>query len=563
MKTLYQALVDYDIALLKGIAACRAIQLDTASHAEAVRHLTEIMVSPAAIAIALADLSSAEQAALQSVVQQEGVADIKVFMQQHGAIRVMGAARLEREQPWLNPANSAESLWYKGLIFKTFQVNERGGVELIYVPLDLLALLHTQLPVEITTSPKFMVSTTSPPPIIIATTHRLRENGFSLLTTLQNNPIATTHLTTSPTLHDNVLPPLTPTISGELTLLSHLAKEAQLIDAHHEPVTLNRDAARQWLKAESVPADYLLQHTWYHSRTWNDLWRVPSLKAQPTGWENNPLECRRKLLDYLADLPDEWVSVETFIATLKQVEPDFQRPQKDYDSWYIQNEQGDFLMGYENWDNVDGALLRYLLTQILPWLSLVDLGLASPKGPVVSFRVTESGRRFITYRTLEAMKAVYQPPQAGPRATVGRNFKVTISHQTNLYDRFQLARFAAFNRREGKQISYYLTPRTLSQALKQGVTIDQIIGFLQRITATQPSPKLETTLRHWANRWGTVRLERVMLLHVTDEAMVEDLRQHSGLRRKLNRSIDARTIAIPANEASAVEQVLTELGYVS
>lgn len=562
MKTLYQSLVDYDIALLKGIAACRAIRLDTASHAEAVRQLTESMVSPATIAITLADLSSVEQTALQSVVQQKGVADIKVFTQQHGAIRVMGAARLEREQPWLNPANSAERLWYKGLIFKTFQVNERGGVEIIYIPLDLLALLQTQLPLEITTAPKFTVSTISPPPTIIATPHRLRENGFSLLATLQNNPISTTNITTSPILHDNLLPPLTPTSSGELEFLYQLAKEAQLIDAHQEQLRLNREAARQWLKAEQVPSDYCLQHTWYHSRTWNDLWRVPSLKAQPTGWENNPFECRRTVLDYLVDLPDEWVSVETFIATIKQVEPDFQRSQKDYDSWYIQNEQGDFLMGYENWDNVDGALLRYLLTQILPWLSMVDLGMASPKGPVVAFRLTESGRRFITCRTVEAMKATYQPAQAVHRATVDRNFKVTISRQTNLYDRFQLARFAAFNRREGKQISYYLTPRAISQALKQGVTIDQIIGFLQRITATQPSPKLETTLRNWANRWGTVRLERVMLLHVTDEAVVEALRQHSGLRRKLSRAIDDRTLAIPANEASAVEQALTELGYV-
>ena len=64
MKTLYQSLIDYEMALLQGIASCRAVSLNTSNHAEAVELLTEVLLSPAATAIVLDTLSEAEKEAL-------------------------------------------------------------------------------------------------------------------------------------------------------------------------------------------------------------------------------------------------------------------------------------------------------------------------------------------------------------------------------------------------------------------------------------------------------------------------------------------------------------------
>ena len=32
----------------------------------------------------------------------------------------MGPGKMEREEPWLDPANAAESLWYRGFLFRGF-----------------------------------------------------------------------------------------------------------------------------------------------------------------------------------------------------------------------------------------------------------------------------------------------------------------------------------------------------------------------------------------------------------------------------------------------------------
>ena len=61
------------------------------------------------------------------------------------------------------------------------------------------------------------------------------------------------------------------------------------------------------------------------------------------------------------------------MTAVHQQQPDFQRPAGDYDSWFLRDQQsGEFLRGFEHWDEVDGALLRYLICGPLHWLGGVD-----------------------------------------------------------------------------------------------------------------------------------------------------------------------------------------------
>ena len=74
-------------------------------------------------------------------------------------------------------------------------------------------------------------------------------------------------------------------------------------------------------------------------------------------------------------LPDHgWVSINDLIEIIKEFEPDFQRLNGDYDSWYIRNDAGDFLTGFESWDAVEGSLIEFYLVGPMHWLGLVDIG---------------------------------------------------------------------------------------------------------------------------------------------------------------------------------------------
>jgi hypothetical protein len=131
----------------------------------------------------------------------------------------------------------------------------------------------------------------------------------------------------------------------------------------------------------------------------------------------------------------------------------------------------------------------------------------------------------------------------------------------NLFDRFQLARFAVLHQYELDRICYHLTPMSIVGALQNGITIKHILTFLKRASQDQLPPTVIEGLENWAGRWGTVRLQPVVLLHLESEHLVHELRQYPDLEQPLENMLDSKTIAISANDAPFVKRLLTELGY--
>jgi len=560
MKTLRQSLIDYELALLHAIAACRAIPRPAPHKMEAINQLVEALLSPANTAIVLDDLAPAEVAALQFLLAQGGQVESARFARQFGAIRPIGAARLERERPWQTPANPAEGLWYRGLIFNAFEVTGQGSQQITYLPTDMLPLLAQAMP-QPAPPPAFQLNPVAPPAVEIAQPHRLRENMFSLLVYLQLHPVRVLPNLAAKDKQQLLTCLLPPELSGqsleaELDFLRHLGQRAQLFAVAHGRLRPNRDAVKSWLQAEAGPQLLALQNTWRADPTWNDLWHVPGLTPQPTGWENSPLLARSKILGYLEQLasaPAAWYSIDDFVAAIKRADPDFQRPTGDYNSWYIQDAQGKSLLGFEHWEQVEGGLIRYLLTGLLPLLAVVELGAAAAPA---SFRLTAAGQAFLTEQPL--------PPPDNRQPVYLRlddKFRVRVPAQASLYDRFQLARIATLEQRENGRAVYLITRDSIGRALKNGVTPDQITAFLTRATNNQTPLKVVETLRAWGTRFGTVKLEQATLLRFSDSRQVNDLCQHPALRPLLGEVLGPTTILVPAANAPKVRQILIELGY--
>ena len=60
-------------------------------------------------------------------------------------------------------------------------------------------------------------------------------------------------------------------------------------------------------------------------------------------------------------------------------------------SWFIKRESdGQYLRGFSSWDQVDGALIKFFITNILHWLGQVDLCIAEGATEPTSFRVINS-----------------------------------------------------------------------------------------------------------------------------------------------------------------------------
>ena len=91
----------------------------TEQHA-ALDELEEAMLSRLRLLPLLAGLPEHARLALGDLIESGGRLPRALFERRHGTLRSMGAARRDREQPYLHTDLAAEILWYRGLLALAF-----------------------------------------------------------------------------------------------------------------------------------------------------------------------------------------------------------------------------------------------------------------------------------------------------------------------------------------------------------------------------------------------------------------------------------------------------------
>jgi len=569
-RTLRESLVDYDMALLRALAEIRGAVLTSNHRPAAADELEAQLVTPASLAIALADLSAEEIVALAALQDAGGWMESPRFARRFGAVRSMGPGRLEREQPWRSPANPAEGLWYRALVFKGFRQTEGGVVEVVFIPDDLL----TSLP-DLSDSlpprgdvPDLAIQPIASPTRIHPATADAVEDVFGVLVTVRNQAVrlqpdgslSPKVLQTINALCVSPLPAANVADDARLAFIVHLPRAADLVDTDEGQLVLNPDPARAWLGASRAQQLLALQTAWRDDTGWNDLWRVPLLKPQPTGWKNDPVLARRQVLGFVAHCqPGKWYGLDDLTQAVKASNPDFQRPDGDYTAWYIHDLGGQTLMGFEHWDEVEGALLRYLVGDPLHWLGILDLGYEEGPGKPTAFRLAESGLPLLGLAPSPEIAPPSQPNS--PDLTVDNDFSVRVRTETSLYTRFQLSRFADFLGREGDQVRYRMSPLSLARARRDDISPDQISTFLTRTSGGRAPAKVLDGLRSWGERSGRVQLESGVVLRVDRPETLKALRLDPAIGRLLGEVLGPQAVLVPRDKVRQVRRWLAEQGY--
>ena len=568
MKALKDVLIDYDIALLEALAQKRGLSFPPGRAAAELAAFVEELLAPLSLTIALDDLSSEETKALQSLVQAGGLLEAPKFSRQFGDIRAMGTARLQREKPWQSPANAAEGLWYRALIAKGFRHTLAGPEEMVFIPDDVLQALPDLSPMP-QASPRFQMGLAPAPKITLPANKRAEEDFFTLLHYIQSHIIRLQaegdlppdHITALKAAFYPIEVQANPRAQNQaqywFAFIYHLAQRAGFLTQQGQQLKLLPHKTRNWLQESESNRLRFLQTSWRSDPTWNDLWHTPGLVPKATGWDNSPLLGRAKILEYLAQLPSqEWHSIDTFIQTLKKLDPDFQRPQGDYQSWYIYDEGGQALMGFEHWDVVEGALIRHLLVDVLPALGVLDLGLPGEGLAPISFRISDP--HFLKPDQRDEPPAL---PQATRIRINPNDFVVRVPKAASLYDRFQLARFAHFLRREVDHSVYQISQSSYRQAQTQSITLEQILAFLNRVTKQQVPLALSDALQRWDKQIGAVKLETLTLLRVNHPDMVDELLQHPKIGPLLDRPFGKQSLIVPQENLAQLKGLLVAEGY--
>jgi hypothetical protein len=277
---------------------------------------------------------------------------------------------------------------------------------------------------------------------------------------------------------------------------------------------LRAAAVRAWLEAPRCEQRRTVLNAWRASQTWNDLCRTPGLTCEDTGnWRNDPVATRERLLPLLAQLsPHAWYELEVLVDAIKKTAPDFQRPDGVYDTWYIRERHSQaYLRGFDFWNAVEGAVVRFLVAGPLHWLGVFDLGLASRLEPLDDVTPadapTPAPHRWLSPTAAGQAWLASQPAPSGPDSeatlTVLADYTVVVPSDAPLLDRFRVSRFTTWEPPTGAHsgsaltFRYRITQSGLRRAAAQGIDAERVLAFLQERSARPLPAAVIAGLQRW------------------------------------------------------------------
>jgi hypothetical protein len=558
MRDLYRCLDEYIPELLQAIAVAWQIALPKGESRETVSRLADGMLAPGALEGVLQNLSAEAREILVEVVREGGAVPGHRLSLQYGALRRLGPARMLREQPWNQPTNAVEALFYKGLLYRSYGTIGDYYGETLLVPQQLFAKLSALT----SGAPELSIQPVDTPPRLRSDGRALSEDLLVALVHLRQSPVSTAERD-APRVEralGEIVPP--GRWSGEnhperMALLRRILGRLRLV---HDSRGLLRPnlRAREWLQLPDTRRQKSVYLAWRDDPRLSELRLLPSLGLQKAGRQENPVGTRRALTEILAQCPrGVWLSLASFVSVLKRLRPDYLRPDGDYASWNLRDVQtGAYLGGAESWEQVEGALARQVVTLSLRWVGVVDVGYDEKDQPTC-FRVTKQGEDLLANH----VTADTEQPDASekPMASISDDLTVTISLEDTLYERYQLERLAAWQSQDNVA-TYRVTLESLWNSQNAGIRMEQIVRFLERISQDQVPAAALRALQAWGGKFGRVVMRQTLLLQTADERTMEQLKARPEVRALLGMGLSPTTCLVPAENIQALTAQLKAMG---
>lgn len=538
MRTLEQALSDHELITLRVIGEWCDLDLTGYDKTACVKKLAKILAQ-IDLPNELDYLSPEESNGLRDLADGGGRLAVGIFSRKYGQVRLMGPGRLEREEPWLDPESPSEALWYRGFLYRGFDEGSDGLVEYYYLPDELYRQFRPAAQPKTVSVPAGPTLQVAPPPTNYAPAPTDTVDDLTTILAFAQRD----------GLQEGQLPALAPYLLNSdpdrASLLVTLAWEMGMFREAEDGIRPTR-AAVNWLQKERDNQLTELLEAWSKSG-WNELGHTPGLTFDGTELPNDPITLRATLFDHWPR-NDKWLAVDQLVGHIKENDPDFQRPDGNYDSWYIREAgNSQYITGFDNWGQVEGRVLHFLVQGPMTWLGLVD-----------------SGERVyrLAQRTLDWL-AGKAPAGTDVRVpmVVQADATLLVPHNTDRYQRFQVARFADPQPlTAGKPYFYLITPSSLKRAKEQGISPERVIQFLATASGRAIPATTKRGIERWAEQGVEGRLEKVVILRVKDKDILDKLQANPKTRPFLGERLGDLAAVISLENWQELQRASAQLG---
>jgi hypothetical protein len=253
---------------------------------------------------------------------------------------------------------------------------------------------------------------------------------------------------------------------------------------------------------------------------------------------------------------NNWYLISDLVAFIKEHNPDFQRPDGNYDTWYIRDlSSGNYVSGFDNWDLVEGRLLHFLIVGPCAWLGLVSLSIGNGNHDM-AYRLSQQCLDWLKNEPVSNAE-VDVPVVVHDDATIA------VPFNANRYKRFQIARIAdAQPVQPGAPFLYRLTPGSLSRANEQGIEFARLRDFLEKASARPLPSSTNRAIERWSENGTEAFLEDVILLRVRDAETLTKLRNNSKTRPFIGESMGDYAAVVRRGDWPKLMQAAAQLGLI-
>ena len=552
MKNLFATLHEYDPGMLPALAEAWRVEGKRRAEDELIRLLQGAMLEPAQAEAAWDRLDERARSALQLLASSAG-GRMKVgqFERVYGKIRKLGRAQIAREKPHVQGESIAETLYYRGFIGEGFDKVDGNLFGFIFVPTDLVAALPLHKTSYEALNEELAARAEMPALGVVEAVDEVSRADTAIvddLTTVLAALQSRAQDLGGDDFAANVKSCLLKADESRFAFMLGVAESADLISVEGGVAQPKRNEARKWLEATRARQIQRLAAAWLAGASYRELWQIPGLIPEDSGWTYDAGSARKAVMHLLADLLPErgWVSINDLIEIIKEFEPDFQRLNGDYDSWYIRNQAGEYLTGFESWDAVEGSLIEFYLVGPMHWLGLVDIGEDVA-------RLTAYGRAFLEFSEWP------QPEEAQDRIGVRNDGRLLASRRVNRFVRFQLSRFADCLG-AGDPYQYRIDAASIRRAAAQDISAKHIHAFIARQLDGKPMPPpIIKVLRNWqSGAKEPVALESMVVLRATSQETLDKIYATPALRRYLGARLGPLACAVRTDLWEALRDRLGE-----
>lgn len=537
MPDLQHRLRNHDLGFMKIVASLWGLDLVAPDARTALPKLTHQMLDTALVGEIVTALPDETRRALDALVMNAGWMPWSRFTRTFGSLREMGPGKRDREQPYLEPVSPTETLWYRGLIGRDFLRREGTLQECAYIPDDLLALMPKVEPIS--PQPPGRAASPGESAYKIHVSDRILDHTCTFLAALR--------------LEDPYRSPASGSWQPPVNFVHALLAAMKLITSSEQPVP---EDARPFLEMPRGDALAWLVRKWRESALFNELRLMPGLICEGA-WQNDPKGARDRILAWLSEIPEgSWWNLDSFIKSVYEREPDYQRPAGDFDTWLVRDADTDkSLKGIEHWDDVDGALIRYLLTGPMHWLGLIDLASLAEGERIQAFRFSDWSSQLLMGKPPENMPIEDQPIESFSDG------QLTASTLTPRLARYQVSRFCLWVDETTTKYTYQLSPASLSTATTQGLKTTHLETLMNKY-GDPPPPSLLKAIQQWDKEGGQAKIQPGILLIVDTPQILKALRD-SPAGRFISDPLGPTSAVIFPGAVNKVSAALARLGYLS